>query len=238
MTLINSFFKQAKNIVLVTSIVLFSSVSYADVTPVYKLISKTLTGNECGANKKFDQSSITGFGGGFSRCAIRANGSDENLAFVIGKFNSELSTYSESKRYDDEVAGEHINDWGFTISSSPNFDSNGKGNWVYTATNGYPEVTFWAAKASNKFNLFWYVEESVDCSSKLSYSCMSAAEAVTEGSWKTPKKKSLSHLTFFGGVCLQDCEPNPNTEVPEPSSIAIFALALGVLRIKSKRRNS
>ena len=38
--------------------------------------------------------------------------------------------------------------------------------------------------------------------------------------------------------CEVDIEKNPPTEVPEPSTLAIFVLALGLLRIQAKRRNA
>jgi len=69
---------------------------------------------------------------------------------------------------------------------------------------------------------------------------MSAAVSVTTGTWSTPynnanSQAALSHLTFFGGICTENCEP---AQVPEPSTIAIFALALGLLRIRSNYRNT
>ncbi|NQZ21074.1 MAG: hypothetical protein HRT53_03375 [Colwellia sp.] len=225
MKIINTLLKQAKNILLVLSIALFSMSSYAGNT----LVSVLISGNDCDGDSPFA-------GQGFADCTINIEGTE--LAFVLTKFGYDDGTpegHEEGDHY--TYLEEH---WDIEENDSE-YKS---GTWTTPTGAGYPEVSFWSAKAGNSgLNLFWYVTDAdyaTECDPKLTLSCMSAAVSVTTGTWSTPynnanSQAALSHLTFFGGVCLQDC--GPNTEVPEPSTIVIFAFALGLLRIQSKHRN-
>ena len=229
MTIINTLCKQAKNILLVSSVVLFSMSSYAGNT----VVSAFISGNDCNGTGPFAVGSVIGNGNGFNDCIIKKDNTE--LAEVLVKFGG-LGAHTPGDVGENYVyAAAHWN----IVENDAGFK---EGTWNLQGT-GYPEVTFWSAKAGNGLNLYWEVDDSVDCSDLLSLTCMSAARAVTTGTWSTPNNNggnqaNLSHINFYGGICLQDCEPGTNILVPEPSSLAIFALTLGLLRIQSKRRNT
>jgi hypothetical protein len=236
MKFINTFFKQVKNIVLVSSIALFSVSSYAGNT----LVSVLLSGNDCVGKDISEPFGSTG--SGFQDCTINIDGTE--LAFVLTKFGYDDGT---PEAHDEDDVGAHYDYLEEHWDIVKNDNDYKSGTWTTPEGAGYPEVTFWSAKAGKLgMNLFWYVSDAdyaTECNPNLTLSCMSAAVSVTTGTWSTPWNNStsqaaLSHLTFFGGLCLQDCEPDTPTEVPEPSTIAIFALALGLLRIQAKRRNT
>jgi len=233
MTFINSFYKQAKNAVLVSSMILFSTSSFAGVTSVadgYEVFV-TLTGNDCGGRG----SSLEPILGKGTNCTITIDGNE--IAVVLTKLEYNDGTASAHDDGDDNDPYEYsVDHW--TISEGAITDDYETGTWTAHTGIGYPEVSFWSAKSSTSSNLYWKVSDLDQCSTILSFECMNSAVVATTGSWTTPTGQALSHLTFFGGICLQDCEPDNNTEVPEPSTIAIFALALSLLRIQSKRRNT
>jgi hypothetical protein len=164
------------------------------------------------------------------------------LAFVLQKFG-----YDDGDRDSDEDdTGAHYTYLEEHWDIDEDDDEYKTGTWSTPTGFGYPEVSFWSAKAGNSgLNLFWYVKDedyATECDPNLTLACMSAAVPVTTGTWATPSngnsQAALSHLTFFGGICLSDCGPGTNTVVPEPSTIAILALGLGLLRLQSKRRSA
>jgi len=225
MKIINTLLKQVKNILLVSSIALFSLSSYAGNT----LVSAIIDDNDCNGEFPFAVSgNVNGNSTPFGKCIIEVGGYE--LAFVLTKFegNGSYDESGDNYTYD-------ANHWDIDINA------NGyEGSWSTSVGVGYPEVSFWSAKAADNFQLFWYVTDAdygTECNPNLTLSCMSAAISVTTGTWSTPDNQALSHLTFFGGICTENCEPEPPTEVPEPATIAIFALALGLLRFQSKRLN-
>ena len=226
MKFINTLLRQVKNILLVLSLALFSISSYAGNT----LVSVLISGNDCDGDSPF------GGGNGFENCTINIDGTE--LAFVLTKFGYDDGEY---EGHDDGAHYTYLEEHWDIDENDSEYKS---GTWTTPTGLGYPEVSFWSAKAGNAgLNLFWYVTDAdyaTECDPDLTLSCMSAAVSVTTGTWSTPWNNStsqaaLSHLTFFGGVCTENCEP---AEVPEPATLAIFALALGLLRIQSKPRNT
>lgn len=223
----------------------------AELTRVGTLIQS----NDCGS-------------GGFSNCKISivdSNGDTQYLANSLIKFNGNFQVSDENTNYDYNNASDDFvklkmkfkdKTGGGENQDEPDGvdDRNGDGKWEYSpqGVNSYPDILFWAAKASNKYHLFWYVDEAnitnASCkknvkSYNFTFECMSLAEAVTAGSWTTPNNKDLSHITFFGDLCDNDNQGingtgcgTTTTSVPEPSSIALFALAF--LGIAARRKNS
>jgi hypothetical protein len=221
-------------------------ISESGITTVSVLISAS---NDC--SKKgayFDD--INTNNNGFSDCRIASTDSDGNLHYlanVIAKFganeNVNLSTgyeeYDESSHYANDV---DESKWAFSNLST----ENKTGTWTYT--NEYPDIRYWIAKSGSKnsgagFRLFWTIENNNDgyCGSgndiniNLNYNCMNLAKSVTSGDWTTPVDKSLSHITFFGGLCTYDCSEPVITPVTEPATIAILALGLLGLGVRRKQ---
>ncbi len=218
MKIINTLLKQVKSVLLVLSIALFSISSYGGNT----LVETFVSGNDCDGDSPFA-------GQGFANCTINIGGTE--LAFVLTKFDGNLGHDEDGINYTYDA--DH---W--------DIDGAQSGTWSTPTGVGYPEVSFWAAKGGNGFNLFWFVtvdDYSNECDpDELTIGCMSAAVSVTTGTWSTPsnnggQQAGLSHLTFFGGVCTENCG---STEVPEPATIIILALALALLRLQAKPRNT
>ena len=185
---------------------------------------------------------------GFSSCRITmsdSNGDEHSLSDVIIKFEGQSSEIS--KQYLDPVQKVFAEDFDFIFDNTPN----GSGSWEYNDNVfKYPDIRFWTAKAAGGgnsnggFKLFWKVNNinnttcaTGESSNNLTFACMSLAESVTTGTWTTPENKGLSHITFFGGLCSEEdfqnldsnCVNTPQ-EVPEPTTLMLFALALfGVL---------
>jgi hypothetical protein len=194
---------------------------------------------------------------GFSDCQIivqDSNSQNQYLHNIIIKYDGDLLHSETSKNY----PGVADDAFKFTNTKDSGKDKNVSGDWEYN--NGvptYPDIRFWLAKSGSGnsesgFILFWMVSDNdiknnTPCTegqdiSNLSFECMSLAKSVTNGAWTTPNNKGLSHITYFGGLCSQDdidnLKPNctPTTSVPEPTSIALFALAL--LGVAARRKNS
>jgi len=110
-------------------------------------------------------------------------------------------------------------------------DGDAVGSWSYIMGEDDPGVRYWAAKAGNGFNLFWYIDDAnADTCSGDTYTlaCLNLAEVVTEGTWFTPDEKELSHISFY--------DSEAPTYVPEPGSIALLGLGMLGLGLARRRR--
>lgn len=201
----------------------------AKLTTVGDLIqvSITIKGNDCAGY----------FGANFNACEIThvKSGDTEVFASIMGKFDTENSSGTEFS------AGSSASDWTFNGSSANSTDNRKNGTWKYVG-NSYPGVSYWAVKGGPKFTLNWMINKSDKALCKnlaRTKNCLSLALAVTEGSWLTPKNKNndkrydLSHISFYGNKCDNNCA---TTQVPEPTSIALFGLAL--LGLSARRRTN
>jgi len=130
--------------------------------PAQAALLATIDGNDC-PNVFGD--------GGFSTCKIPEL-YDPKQSPVIAKYDF------DTKQWDFNLAL-------FPNLSAANFtwvlgDSEGKtGTWTYIPGAGDPLVTFYVAKASNKFNLY------------------SNDGDPNSGIWATPENKGISHLTWY-----------------------------------------
>jgi len=173
------------------------------------------------------------FGQPFTECKITHVPSEDSQVFatIMGKFD--VGTPSESEF----TSGSAADDWTFNGGTSNEPEDAKSGSWAYSGTT-YPGVSFWVAKGGSEgFILNWMVsQESVNnnlCSvgNEFTIDCLSVSIAVTSGSWVAPDPYNLSHISFYGNKCDNNCDPTP---VPEPTSIALFALAL--LGIAARRK--
>lgn len=213
-------------ILIVTLLFCSSFFANAALTPVNDLRQVSIL-----INAKNDCSGY--FGSGFSQCEITHVPSTNSPVFaeIMGKFDEDGST--------ETTASSQASDWNFYGNTQQNPGNNGTGTWYYTGAN-YPGISFWVAKASKKFVLNWMVidnEENRDTcgpSKEFSIDCLSLAVSVKTGDWTTPvntngknrSPKELSHISFYGKNCdSQPCERQV-TDIPEPTSIALFSLAL------------
>jgi hypothetical protein len=249
------FFKKLFPKILLLGLSFFvSHFANAELTQVSVLI--TQDNNDC--NGYFDDPNPVY--NGFSSCRITmedSNGDSHTLSDVIIKFDQEGAAPEISTQYLDPVEKVLASDFDFTFDNTPN----GSGSWEYNdGVYKYPDIRFWTAKAAGGgnsgggFGLFWMVNniDTTTCTAgenanNLTFACMNLAQSVTTGAWTTPKDKDLSHITFFGGLCteaeiansLNGCAgtppPTPPANVPEPTSIALFALAL--LGVAARRNN-
>jgi len=262
MTIFRSFRNQAKSLLVTASLFAFSTSSYAGITAISDIIThgngmSTVSvlipsNNECSGPSHYFST-----GGGFSNCAISVGGS-HYLADVIAKFDDTLiddsnidDDYQESDKYNHQVDADM---WTFTDSNGNELIGNkSSGTWVYSNPNNYPDIRYWMAKAGSGrtggFRLFWTIESSnedscgiaEDIATNLNYDCMNLAQSVTTGNWTTPNNadgtlKGLSHITFFGGLCENSQAGCAPVNVPEPTTLAIFAL--GLLGLAARREQT
>jgi len=221
-----------------------SHAANAELTTVSVLITEGKT--DCSGNNAYFDDPNPVYSD-FSACRITmedGNGDTYSLSDVIIKFDSDGQSSEISNQYIDPEQKVFASDFNFTFYNDPK----NSGSWEYNDGDfKYPDIRFWTAKAGDDFLLFWQVDLSEapeSClegthDSNLSYNCMNLAQSVTTGTWTTPDNKELSHITFFGGLCEEtDANDGPNcgttTTVPEPTSIALFALAL--LGIAARRK--
>jgi len=163
---------------------------------------QTISGNDCSGV----------FGQGFENCKIPAN-IDPNESPVIIKFDG----YSGGSFSILEInSGLFPTIDGSEFSFFIPFPDGSVGDWTYIPGDGDPDINFFVAKGSNRFNLF-----SVDSS--------------FNGSWNTPMNASggfagLSHLTFYdtGGV--------PPVGIPEPGTLLLLGGALAALSLRRRFR--
>jgi len=225
-------------VLLALGVFIFSSHSQAALTPVGDMIhvSVLVAENEHGK----DKNDCPGyFGENFGDCKITHVPSGDTTVFaeIMAKFDGETPSDNAFN------SPSQASDWTFNGGDS-NPGNAGSGTWSYVGTE-YPGVTYWVAKAaSSGFILNWMInsEDESACTApneEFSISCLSVAQTVTSGTWLTPENhkgenRGLSHISFFGKT-----DPvRVDVTVPEPSSLILFALALGGLVVRQKRSKS
>ncbi len=174
------------------------------------------------------------FGSGFTNCEIThvpTSGSDI-FATVMAKYDAENSANNEFI-----LGSTSSTDWSFSNS----INGATEGNWTYSGSS-YPGISFWVSKGGSEgFILNWMVsQDSIDnndcqAGNEFTISCLNVSVAVTSGYWAAPEPHNISHITFYGNKCDNNCGTTPQ-QVPEPTSIALFALAL--LGIAGRRQSS
>lgn len=241
----NSLKKYITTFLVLSSLAMVSFNSFASYTQVSALITGS---NDCGGGKNnqyfYDGQS------GFDNCKIfveDSNGTKQYLSDTIAKFDTDGPNLANSGFTASSTYNVVKSDWVFT----DNVANNPTGTWTYNeGVHTYPDIRFWTAKSSNGFRLFWVIEDTVDTTDdfciagnnassidNLNVDCMNLAISVTNGQWISPNG-SLSHLTFFGGLCTgPGCatKPNPGTVVPEPTTLAIFVLGIIGLGVRRKQ---
>ena len=184
------------------------------------------------------------FGQGFDKCDI-GHPFDREISKIIAKFEYEEDmgrTPSKIKINESHFPTVTGDEFKINFDGGNGSDLTGSGTWSYERGENDPGVRYWVAKGGpHGFELFWKVDESFtkenqvcdlnNNEKKFSVKCLRLAEAVTSGTWNTPKngEHNLSHLSFYNG----------EREVPEPSLI-LGLLSLGLMTFSkgsSKSKN-
>ena len=176
------------------------------------------------------------FGSGFTNCEIThvPTPNSEIFETVMSKYDAENSADNEFI-----LGSTSLTDWSFSNS----LNGATEGDWTYSGSL-YPGISFWVSKGGNEgFILNWMVSQDnannfCNNGDEFSVNCLSVAIAVNSGHWAAPEPHNISHITFYGNKCDNNCGPAVTQKVPEPTSIALFALALFGIAARRKKFTS
>lgn len=218
------------------------SIASADQTASAFQVSTLLDGNDCGT--------VFQTGSGFNSCYVvfdvtDGNTTNENLLSpIIAKTENGGGSWEINALYPTVDGSE------FSLTDTDGTGTFfGTGDWLYNPLDDDdPAVKYWVAKASNNFNLFWDVPDAAvavggvcDVANKYTLACLSAAQAVTRGSWTTPlnnqgEPRNLSHISFYDTKRDGGGGGGQGGQAPEPNVLALFGMGLAVMGLSGIRR--